>query len=130
MSQQPHTASGTLGIERWVQFTYIAAAVMGLWFFDHAITAAWARLGEPDPAIVQAASAILALVVTVGMYKSPQVHRFSNECAVELAKVTWPSRKETWSQTVVVLLVSALAAVIIGAFDAIWSTVTDLIYKV
>jgi preprotein translocase SecE subunit len=48
--------------------------------------------------------------------------------AVELASVTWPTRKETWGNTVVVFVVSLVAAIIIGLFDAGWSAVTDLIY--
>jgi preprotein translocase subunit SecE len=44
--------------------------------------------------------------------------------------VSWPTRKETWSQTIVVLIVSVIAAIILGVYDAVWSHITDLIYNV
>ena len=49
---------------------------------------------------------------------------------VELSKVSWPTRKETWSQTIVVIIVSIIAAVILGVFDAVWAQITDFIYDV
>ncbi|MAR55550.1 MAG: preprotein translocase subunit SecE [Rickettsiales bacterium] len=64
----------------------------------------------------------------VALYRNENVYRFARAVAVELSHVTWPSRQETWSNTLVVIIVSAVAAVILGAFDAAWSAVTDLIY--
>ena len=55
---------------------------------------------------------------------------FVVEVCVELSKVTWPTRKETWSQTIVVIVVSIIAAIILGVFDAFWAQITDLIYDV
>ena len=43
--------------------------------------------------------------------------------------MAWPSRKETSASTIVVIITSIIAAGILGAFDAVWSTITDLIYK-
>ena len=47
----------------------------------------------------------------------------------ELAKVTWPSRKETYTSTIVVIVTSLIAAFIVGAFDYVWSAITDFLYK-
>ena len=58
------------------------------------------------------------------------VIRISHEIVGELAKVTWPSREETQVSTIVVIVTSIIAAIIVGSFDAVWSTITDLIYKV
>ena len=56
--------------------------------------------------------------------------KYFNGTRAELRKVTWPTRKETWSQTIVVLIVSIIAAVILGVYDAVWSHITDLPYNV
>ncbi len=42
---------------------------------------------------------------------------FLGEVQAELAKVHWPSRKETYAATVVVITVSLLVAVYLGVVD-------------
>ena len=134
MAMEETQPTGTLGIERWVQFAFIGMALLFFWFVDHlasdlsAYAAQKLDLSTPNPIIVTAASALVAILLAVAMYRSERVHGFAREVAVELSNVTWPSRQETWSNTLVVIIVSAIAAVILGAFDAAWSAVTDLIY--
>ena len=126
--------TGTLGIERWVQFAFIGAALTLFWLLDYFLAgvatfvARKANYAEPPETLVTAGAAIVSILVAVSLYKNEKINRFAHEVAFELANVTWPTRKETWSQTVVVMIVSAIAAVILGIFDATWSAVTDLIY--
>lgn len=117
-----------LGIERWVQFAFIGAALFTFWFLDNAVHAVWNIFAEPDPTMVTAVSAVVAVVGAFVLYRAPRVNNWAHEVAAELAKATWPTRKETRSATVVVLIVSLIAAVILGVFDAGWAAVTDLIY--
>jgi preprotein translocase subunit SecE len=129
--------TGTLGVERWVQFSYAACAITLAWFLIKASNATWAILAdsvdsipEPDGTMIAVGSGLVAFIAAVIAYRSRKIHTFVVEVCVELSKVTWPTRKETWSQTVVVLIVSAIAAVILGVYDAVWSHITDLIYNV
>lgn len=134
MAMEDSKPTGTLGIERWVQFAFIGMALLMFWFIDHlasdlsAFAAQKLDLSTPNPNIVTAASAIVSILLAAWMYRKESTNKFSREVAVELSHVTWPSRQETWSNTLVVIIVSAIAAVILGAFDAAWSAVTDLIY--
>ena len=50
------------------------------------------------------------------------------EIVVELSKVTWPTRKELSASTVVVIILSVIASIILGLFDFFWAWCTDLIY--
>jgi preprotein translocase subunit SecE len=43
--------------------------------------------------------------------------RYIRETRVELRKVRWPSRKETWSLTKVVMAVTVGMAIFLGALD-------------
>lgn len=43
--------------------------------------------------------------------------RFLTEVRSELSRVTWPSRREVWATTVVVMIVSALFGVYLYAVD-------------
>ena len=129
--------TGTLGVERWVQFAYAACAIALAWFLIKASTAIWTILAdnvdavpEPNATAIAVGAGLLAFISAVAAYRSKKVHTFVVEVCVELSKVSWPTRKETWSQTIVVLIVSVIAAIILGVYDAVWSHITDLIYNV
>jgi preprotein translocase subunit SecE len=129
--------TGTLGVERWVQFAYAACAIALAWFLIKASTAIWTILAdnvdavpEPNATAIAVGAGLLAFISAVAAYRSTKVHTFVVEVCVELSKVSWPTRKETWSQTIVVLVVSIIAAIILGVYDAVWSHITDLIYNV
>ena len=122
--------TGTLGLSRWVQFAYIAGALALFWLFDHVIIAIWEVFADSDSTLASAGAAILAIVVSSALYRSPKVSKFANEVAEELARVKWPTREETWNQTMIVLVVSVVAAIILGVFDATWSKLSDLVYQI
>lgn len=134
--EDEEATTGTLGIERWVQFAFIGGALASFWMLDHIVLATWemiadlANLSDPNTTYATAAAAVLSIGGMVVAYKNPKINKFSNEVAAELSKVTWPTRKDTYAQTIVVVIVSIIAAIILGVFDAAWSSVTDLIYKV
>ncbi len=119
-----------LGLARWVQMTFLAFGVLLLFIFDKIITIVWDRFAEPEPTLVTLSAAISAAAVTMLLYRHDRVRRVSHEVVGELAKVSWPTRRETQTSTVVVIITSIIAAAIVGAFDAAWSAITDLIYKV
>ena len=129
--------TGTLGVERWVQFAYAAGAITVAWFLIKSSTAVWTILAdsvdavpEPNSTMIAVGAGLVAFISAVIAYRSKNIHTFVLEVCVELSKVSWPTRKETWSQTVVVLIVSVIAAIILGVYDAVWSHITDLIYNV
>lgn len=135
--QEKARPTGTLGVERWVQFSYFGIAITLAWFLIKSATAIWTILAdtvdavpEPNATTIAVGAGLVSLITGVLTYRSKKVHGFVTEVCVELSKVTWPTRKETWAQTIVVLIVSVIAAVILGVFDAIWSQITDLIYQV
>ena len=129
--------TGTLGVERWVQFAYAACAITLAWFLIKLSGSVWTLLAdtvdsvpEPNDTIIAVGAGLVAFITAVVTYRSKKIHTFVVEVCVELSKVTWPTRKETWSQTVVVIIVSIIAAAILGVFDAFWAQITDLIYDV
>lgn len=135
--QEKARPTGTLGVERWVQFAYAACAITLAWFLIKMTNAIWTLLAdtvdvvpEPNATIIAVGAGLISLFAAVLAYRSTKVHTFVVEVCVELSKVTWPTRKETWSQTVVVIIVSVIAAIILGVFDAVWSQITDFIYNV
>ena len=53
-----------------------------------------------------------------------------NEVAEELAKVTWPTRDETMSATVVVVITVFIFAAFLGMFDAIFLWLTNILLNI
>lgn len=119
----------SLGLDRWVQIAFMAFALLLLWLLDKIITLIWDRFAEPTPSLVTLLAGVIAIGTTLVLYRQEKVSRVAHEIVGELTKVSWPSRRETQVSTLVVIITSVIAAIIIGAFDAAWSAITDLIYK-
>jgi preprotein translocase subunit SecE len=83
---------------------------------------------EPNEFVIDAVALVTALVVGILVYRNERVYALANDVATELKKVTWPTRKETQSATLVVIVTVLIAAAILGAFDIVWAYLTDRIY--
>ncbi len=77
-------------------------------------------------------STLIGLAITLGALiyciRSPLIMTLSDEIIVELRKVSWPTKQETYYSTLVVIVTVLIMSVILGLFDAIWLKVTNLIY--
>ncbi len=119
-----------LGLTRWVQVVFLVLFLFAFWILDKVITLGWARFSEPNSTLASATAALVAGFGAWRFYKAPRIQTWADEVVGELTRVAWPSRRETGASTIVVIVASLVAAAILGAFDAAWSTITDLIYKV
>lgn len=55
--------------------------------------------------------------------------RFLQEVVSELKKVTWPTREETIKLTAVVIAISVVVGLFIGGLDALFLSITGIIFK-
>ena len=135
-----------LGAQRYVLAAFFATGIAVTYVVSRTIAAAWSRvaenawvsghlpfvsrLGEDERGewsmLVAAVIGVYAIVRT---YRRDDVRTWTSEVAAELAKVTWPSKKEVTNSTVVVVLTSAFATVFLALLDRFWGFVTDLVYK-
>jgi preprotein translocase subunit SecE len=58
-----------------------------------------------------------------------RARRFITDVRAELTRVTWPTRREVWATTVVVILVSVLFGVYLYGIDLILSWLVSLIFR-
>lgn len=123
------------GNQRYVIFSFMAGGIL-LWatFAKLFAAVAWAA-DVPDTAILGnqfTTSTLLGLIVGVGAtlfaLRHAKTYSYSEEVVAELRKVTWPSRKETQTATVVVIVTTLIIAAILGLFDLVWSQLTGIIY--
>jgi preprotein translocase subunit SecE len=59
-----------------------------------------------------------------------KVKKFFNDVYLELQKVAWPSREELVGSTAVVIVMSVLVAVFIGAVDKVLNFVVNMLIRV
>ena len=119
----------TLGLTRWVQYVFVVSGLFFLWFLDKLVTLIWSNFAEPPATAITGLAAVVGLGSAIALYRNERIHTLVTDVVTELAKVTWPSRSETYASTVVVIVTSLIAAAIVGAFDFVWSFFTDLLYK-
>lgn len=128
-SLPPSISTRGLGLNRWVQYVFVVIAAFVLWLADKLITVVWSTWDEPNDVVATVLSGAVAVAVAIGLYRHEKSHRMVVDVVSELSKVTWPSRKETYASTIVVIVTSIIAAAIVGSFDFLWSAITDLLYK-
>jgi preprotein translocase subunit SecE len=122
------------GTHRYVLFAYLALGLIAWITISKVIAGLVFVAGLPDPSLVGAftVSSLIGLLSGVGLTaflaRHPKVNAFSGDVFGELNKVTWPSRKETQSATVVVIVTTIVLAVLLGFMDLVWAKLTGLIY--
>jgi preprotein translocase subunit SecE len=121
--------TASLGLSRWVQYVFVVVAAVLLWFLDKVGTLVWQNFAEPPTVTITALAAVISISGTVALYRTERAHDLVTDVVIELSKVTWPTRRETYASTIVVIVTSLIAAAIVGAFDFVWSYFTDLLYK-
>lgn len=106
-------------------------AVAGLvlaWLLSKSGEWAWGYFGKPNTMIVGSLSFLLAGIATLVAWRNEQIFTLASEVAGELGKVSWPTRRETMTSTLIVIVTTIIASGFLGLFDGIWSWVTRLIY--
>lgn len=72
--------------------------------------------------IIRGLSLAIGAGVFFGLYSNTKANAFMNEVAVELlTKVTWPTSRDTWMATVVVIITVIIAGLVLALFDWIFT---------
>ncbi len=120
--------------KRIVAIAYVLAAIAIGVFLEKVLALAfgYARINDFEVAGGWSLStvvgfAIAAAVAIVG-WRIPRTQQVSLEVALALRRVTWPTLRETRAATVAVIVASAIAAVVLGVFDLVWSWLSAKFY--
>ncbi len=112
-----------------VHLIYLCGAVLLFYVLQWSIDWVWGYVATPPSEFkISIASAVIAVVAGVALYRNDRVYTLANEVAGELKKVTWPTAKEIRTATMVVVVMSIISAVILGVFDLVWTNLTELVY--
>jgi len=116
-------------IGTWVLMFFIASAIVVATALNYALrdVFSWlqinnfAVLGESFRlSTMLAVSTSVVLAVFFGIFHKSS-RQYINQCVIEFNKVAFPEWKETKTATFTVVLVSIVASVILGIFDAVFS---------
>jgi preprotein translocase subunit SecE len=119
---------------RLVNISFVVLGVVAFLFMRQVADVVWTLLRLPVPAdwpvvpsdLIGAAAGLALFIV---LKKNRKVSDFFNEVVSELAKVTWPPKKETLLSTAVIAIMVAICSMIIFGFDTLWGTVVKLLYQ-
>jgi preprotein translocase subunit SecE len=120
--------------KRIVAIAYVVAALALGVFLENVIALVLSYLRLNDFAVMGdwSLSTVLGFAVAAAaaivIWRIPRTQTVSLEVALELQRVTWPSLRETRAATLAVIVASAIASVILGVFDMVWSWLSSKIY--
>jgi preprotein translocase subunit SecE len=107
---------------------FAVGGVVAFWLVSKTADWAWSYFGKPNSLIIGTGAFLVAATATIIAWKNEQVFTLATEVAGELRKVSWPSRKQTVTSTIVVIVTTIIASLFLGVFDGVWSWVTRMIY--
>jgi len=126
---QPDTRSGgslLLGVQKYLYTGYFVAGCIVAYLTHQIVSKAW---GEGHDAYATIIAVVVGVAAVLAAWRNPLIHRLSQEVLDELAAVSWPSRQETYTATVVVIVTAVVSAFVIFFLDRFWSWFTDLIFR-
>ena len=118
--------------QKWVNLSYLAlAALVGYVFFalSFKLIGAYdleARVRNLE-IIVRVGSIVVGGLLFLILYRNEKTNQFMGEVVEELARVTWPTQKETSSATFIVIVMVLISGMVLGALDYAWTRVMQWI---
>lgn len=113
-----------MGPNKFIHLTFAAAGFLAAFLLAKAGDWVWSYFAKPSDLLIAVFAVGLAGGAAIIAYRNERAFAAVADVTRELEKVTWPTRKETYAATIVCLVTVLIAALILSAFDAIWSKLT------
>lgn len=113
-----------MGHRRYVYAAFFSFAIALAYFLSRAGLSLWHRLsqytpkvGEPREDLMTPIAALIAGVTIFLVYRRPDVRTLSDEVALELSKVEWPTREKVRRSTTIVVVATLGASLAFWLYD-------------
>lgn len=119
--------------QKWVNLSFLAAAalfgyiIITLLFKLAGVYDLEARFHDID-LYIRGISVLFGGGLFFYLYKNEKASQFMNEVVTELIRVTWPSRKDTYRATIVVIIMVIISGVFLGGLDTFWTWIMKSIF--
>ena len=118
-----------MGPNKFIHLTFAVGILLAAFLLFKTGDWVWSYFAKPNELLLQGVGLGMAVVAGVVAYRNERVYAVVVDVTRELEKVAWPTRKETYYATIVVLVTVFIATVILSTFDAIWSFFAGKILK-
>ena len=118
-----------MGPNKFIHLTFAVGILFAAFLLFKTGDWIWSYFAKPNEPLLQAVGLGMAVVAGVVAYRNERVYATVVDVTRELEKVAWPTRKETYYATIVVIVTVFIATVILSTFDAIWSFLAGKILK-
>ena len=115
-----------MGHRRYVYAAFFSFAIALAYFLSRAGLSLWHKLsqwtpkvGEPREDMITPIAAVIAGIVIFIVYRRPDVRQLSDEVALELSKVEWPTREKVRRSTTIVVTATLGAALAFWLYDIV-----------
>ncbi len=112
--------------QKWVNLCYLAVAVLlGYVVFTGGLQLAGTydletRVKNID-LILRFGSMGAGGLLFWALYRNAKANQFMNEVVLELARVTWPTQKETTNATLITIVMVLISGMVLGLLDYFWT---------
>ena len=113
-----------------VHLIYLIGVVAAFYVLQWSIDWIWGYFGTPPSEFkISLMSAVVAFVAGIVLYRNDRVYTLANEVAGELKKVTWPTWKEVWITTLMVLIMVSVASVFFLVVDQVLGHAVNFVLR-
>ncbi len=84
---------------------------------------------QSSPELANGIPVVIGILTFAILQFNAKTVDFLDGVVSEVKKVVWPTKKDTWLMTVVVVITLILAGVIVGLYDMFWARIIGMIVK-
>lgn len=118
-----------MGPNKYIQLTFAIGVLLVAFLLYKTGDWVWSYFAKPNDLMLQSVALGIGLVAGLVAYRNERIFAAAVDVTRELEKVTWPTRKETYYATIVVIVTVAIATLILSLFDGAWSFLAGRILK-
>jgi preprotein translocase subunit SecE len=118
-----------MGPNKFIHLTFAVGILLAAFLLFKAGDWVWSYFAKPNELLLQGVGLAIAVVAGVVAYRNERIYAVVVDVTRELEKVAWPTRKETYYATIVVIVTVFISTVILSTFDAIWAFLAGKVIK-
>jgi preprotein translocase subunit SecE len=118
-----------MGPNKYVHLIFAVGALLVAFLLAKSGEWVWSYFAKPNELAITIGAVVVAVVGGYLAYRNERAFAAAYDVTAELEKVTWPSRKETYAATGVVIVTVAIASIILWGFDTVWGSLANLVMK-